>query len=843
MTRPFAFLKFPVDLMHTFASRSNRHSNQSLQKSARVWVILILILTINTRVSSQNLTLTELFNICKKENWDEVNEFLQKKGWEYYESSKGDDEHYSTITWSFQKESYNDNAQGWFYLYTFEGLPNKISCLITNKQTYNNLKTAINTAGMKLINSSIHDNEIETTYGNANFIVSVRTTKREREETYYEKSSLTTYSIDVINKAGVYDKDNGLKKIFDDDGNLESEFTLKDGKLHGATKSYYSNGQVKLASFFLNGKKHGISKEYDEEGNLTAEYTFQNGEPTGPYKQYENGKLKLSGSLISGKKNGQFKIYDSDGLLDIEYVAKDDLRDGKYTEYYYKDGILILKVTGQYLNGEKVGLWQTIKIKDKESEILDFTNYINGERNGAFKDVRQDSIIFGTYKNGNLHGEYRIFKNLSAWLTGVLDGDTTNSPLITKGYYTNGMKSGLWKFNSMAKSLVREGRYSNDLKTGEWKYYHEKYVDEKSNLLSYSGQLYLTENYELDKKNGKSVRLSYFDKQRVKCDTEKNKSLTPVDTCYSWKYIRVLETAYYKKDILFGPYEFQDSTGRVVSKGSFINNEKDGEWTESYVDSGVNGDEFYVYLKGNYSNGKRTGLWIKYFEGDLIFASHSYLNGKLHGKSTQYLSADKPREEQFFENGYLKKVNAFDSLGNSIRDTYEILSETESEIKCRRTQYNAEGKVSQTYRIKKDSPEPLNQDFFEFYFLIKTGKLSDGVTGFLDGELKVFNPEGKLVLEGALLKEAKVGLWKYYYYDLDIYTEQEFLNNTGGVEKFYSLNTGKPYSGKFIRKHPNGKVKNEFKISDGLRNGTSKYFDETGKLEKSTKYEKGVLVK
>ena len=79
----------------------------NIQNMKRVFLIVILLLA-NTISYSQNLSINELFALSNKQNWDEVNEYLLKKGWEYYESSKGDDTHYNTITWSYEKENYSD---------------------------------------------------------------------------------------------------------------------------------------------------------------------------------------------------------------------------------------------------------------------------------------------------------------------------------------------------------------------------------------------------------------------------------------------------------------------------------------------------------------------------------------------------------------------------------------------------------------------------------------------------------------------------------------------------------------------------------------------------------------
>lgn len=67
---------------------------------------LQLLLFLSSLSFAQNLTLSELFAISNKSNWDEVNEYMSNKGWDYYESSKGYVTHCSTINWAFKKEDW-----------------------------------------------------------------------------------------------------------------------------------------------------------------------------------------------------------------------------------------------------------------------------------------------------------------------------------------------------------------------------------------------------------------------------------------------------------------------------------------------------------------------------------------------------------------------------------------------------------------------------------------------------------------------------------------------------------------------------------------------------------------
>lgn len=810
-------------------------------------IAIIFIVCITSYVYSQNLALSETMALCNKSEWDGVNEYLLKKGWEYHESSKGDDDHYSTITWSYNKENYGDKAHGWFYLYTYKGLPNKIRYSFSNKLSYNTLKKGISISGMKQIDNMIGDNEIETKYANSNFIVSIKTEKRERKESYDSDNSVTAYTLEVIKKSGIYDNENGLKKIYDINGNIESEYTLKDTRINGLAKAYYSNGQVKVVSTYINGTKHGGSKEYDEEGNLTAEYNYLGGEPSGAYKIYENGKLKMTGGLLNGDKNGLFKVYDEEERIDKEYNMKLGFLDGAYAEYYYEEGKLLVKVTGFYANDQKTGLWQTIKIKEKGTELIEFKTYVNDKKNGAFKEVSKDSIIFGAYKNGILDGSYKVYRSLTALLLGGLHGDTTNCALVATGSYNEGQKNGYWKYYSWSKGLIKEGRYYNDLESGEWKYYFENYVDEKGKQLSYSGKLFLIENYADGKKSGKEMRYAYLKRKEVPCDTTGNRNVNPLDTCHKMVYQKVFQTSYYKNGDLYGPIEYKDSAGVLRYKGNFVNGEKDGFWIESYTgDALTNFDNFYSYKKGNYSLGKRIGQWTLqwngYTEENKVQTTYNYKNGLLDGKIISLHDNGKSASIALLENGNMKSVQVYDSLGVNIIRSYELTSETSYDLKCIKTEVEDDGsKVSQEYWIKKNRSYPVDPEYFELFFAFRTGRKSDGTTGFPDGQFKLYNSNNKIITEGFYSKETKTGKWKFYY-DSNVFTEQDFSNNVGSIEKYFVLATAQPFSGKFIQKFANGKIKYEYKISDGLRDGKSKYYDENGNVIKTEKYKKGILL-
>jgi antitoxin component YwqK of YwqJK toxin-antitoxin module len=807
----------------------------------KIYGIIILILT-NISFQAQSLSVIELIQLSNKPNWESANTTLVSKGWEYYDSKAGDDENYNTVTWAFEKSNFDDKAQCWFKLFTYVGFPNKIIYTFRSKIIYNTIKQTLSANGFKYIDSEIKDDEVISKYVNPNFIIELSYMQKESDD--YSGVTYTSYLVTVIKKAGIYDNQNGLKQIFDDNGNLESEYTLKDGVANGSTHAYYPNGKLKITFNYIDGKKQGISREYEENGDLTAEYNYLNGEPNGNFKIYENNKLKLIGSLLNGKRNGQFKVYNEEGRIYKEYDIKSDLPEGNYVEYYYDEGKLLYKVKGFYLNNEKTGKWQTIKITENGSEIIEFNTYIKNEKNGSFKEVRNDSIVFGTYKNGILDGSYKVYQSLKASILGGLHGDTTNCPLITVGNYSEGLKNGYWKFYSWSKKLIREGRYYNNLETGEWKYYFDNYVDAKGKSLPFSGKLFLTRTFEDGRKSGKETRYAFLENKKVPCDTINNRNINPLDTCYTVVFQNVFQTAYYKNDDLNGPTELKDSADVITEKGNFIHGKKDGLWLESYVNKDINDKNYYTYLRGNYIGGLETGNWDEFVTEDFIFAKYNYTYGKLNGKTTYYNRLKRPYEELYFKNGQFTELYIYDSLGDYILRSYLIFNETKDSYNCKKTIFFRNGKAShsQVYTFKKKNSEKINYNLFEFIFITSIGENSDGSSGYPDGEFKVYDNKERVISEGTVYKKDKIGVWKYYYYDVNIYTEQEFINsNNYGFERYFTFTTKQLFSGKFVQKYDNGKLKFEFKISEGLRDGKSKYFSKDEKNINIEKYEKGVL--
>ena len=217
---------------------------------------------------------------------------------------------------------------------------------------------------------------------------------------------------------------------------------------------------------------------------------------------------------------------------------------------------------------------------------------------------------------------------------------------------------------------------------------------------------------------------------------------------------------------------------------------------------------------------------------DKPFATYTYEGGLLHGKATM------PDEERYFEKGKLKKAICYDSLGN-ISGSYDLIYSDGNNLICRRSLTIDDQKLLDTFSLPLDTDDAsiyysdsnLDRPFFFIFTLKATAQ----------GPVTLSDKSGKILMEGNLNGKNKIGTWKWYYYDQNVCIERAFENSEATTETFKVISSKSPFSGTFSEKFPVGGLKSQIKVSDGLRNGNSKYFDENGKIEKTIKYKKGSI--
>jgi len=782
-----------------------------------------------------NLGLNEMLNFTQKKDWDYINDILLDKGWTYNNSEKGDA--INSITWSFDKDYSTDKARGWFYVYTYNEVPAKIAFNFFNKTTYNNIKSSISKNGFKLTDTKIDDDNITATYSNANYVVKLVTSKSETD------NSIVSYVVRIIKKGGYFDQDNGPKEEFDEAGNLKYKYYLKEGKISGPVTAYNENGSLSYEAKYTNGVLNGVKKFYDQYGNLTEESNFINGELNGPFVIYNNGNIIKKGGIKNGKYEGNFYEYNEDGKIAFEYYYKNGVLEGKYCRNFYNnEGKLSGKYCGLYSNDLENGLWRNIILDSKEEKTIEFWNYTNGELNGDFKEIKNDSIFIGNYKNGLLNGSLNIYSNRFAVILGQDFDDSLNWKLIETGEYFNGEKNGYWKyFYDLTGNISKEGNYIKDEKQGAWKYYIDNLIDNEKNSSSANDNLYLISNYQNGNKNGKEEQYSSIIKTQIPCDThEKN---TIEDSCYSYKRIFFKQVANYKNGEPNGEYIYEDTSGITLIKGNYIAGEKNGFWLESIKVAQDSGKSAYKFQEGNYKQGIRDGEWISYYKKDCINKIYIFEEGVLNGKCSEYACPNRKLSDRYYENGVFVKLSLFDSLGLGIQYEYEISDVKPNSYKCNYTTYDNSGSVSQEYTMLKKEDEDIDSDLFEINFLFKAILDTIGAEAYPDGKYRVADKKERVLIEGNVYKFSKLRFWNLYNYEKNILVVLEYVDNEVVRENYLTIENRQPYSGKYKGYNANGSISCDIDVENGLKDGKTKLYTEDGKLKAILKYKKGVLKK
>jgi antitoxin component YwqK of YwqJK toxin-antitoxin module len=748
-------------------------------KKKLTFIVLMSVCYLNG--FGQKLTASDLTNLCEKKDWNEVNKTLLSKGWFYYNSQKGENEKYNTITWAYNKDRNNDEAEAWFSLFTFENIPNKIE--YTKSANEREYLLFINTlyANRFNLNATGFDEEQKVSY------YAKKGYKLDLGYGNFAEDGSKGYIVTLIKKGGIFDLKIPEKK------------------------DYYENGQkVKL--------------------------TMSNGKRNGPFKVYDSiGNLKITGNFINDKEDGKFIEYEN-GKKQFEYWKKNDLKNGEYIYYSYDDSNkLHLKNYGQYINDEENGTWKLFHLYDSKEKLMQHTNYVKGSKEGKFLEVRNDSLIVGNYKDDDLHGSYKIYidKNRTS-NGGFVNTNTSKLSLITTGQYIEGEKTGCWKTYERTTGLLKsEGNYLKDYKTGEWKLYYSNVVKQKGKPKKNQSELLETTHFSEGMRNGKSTRYFQMSK-KYPCD-ELDKNGVKLDSCIKQTYTKILEKAYFINDKLTGPFELRDSINQIISKGTYLNGLKEKEWT-------IRNPETGLIEKGNFKADKKEGKWISYNQNNQVVVESNFRYDELDGEYIEYNNLNSFKNIKKFNSGLLKELIVYDSLGLSITTKFKINEYGSEHFKCIKTDYYLDNSItSQEYWV--DEEYEIQHESFEDDFNWKTDNKSDENAGYPDGEYTYLDTNGKSLVTGTYFKENKIDKWTYFYYDKDLKIEVNYVDNVLKDELYSKLN-GELYSGEFTNSIENNKVKTVSEIKKGLRNGRTTFIDlNTNKVIEEQIYKNGILKK
>ncbi len=213
-------------------------------------------------------------------------------------------------------------------------------------------------------------------------------------------------------------------------------FPVKNDTLTYRKEYYYESGKINYTGQILDGSKSGVWIWWYENGNRKDKCKYKNGfyvdtvyhwYKNGKIKQleilsgrkvrtegcsvcdgniirfFENGKLKEKFKTLNNKIQGTYLTYEKNGNWKIRTYRNDTLN-GPSTEYIKENG-KIIKVYGQYKNGNEDGLWKWFNNKNKLYQTATFEEgfyngqYLKFHPNGKIKE--KANLINGEY-NGEV---------------------------------------------------------------------------------------------------------------------------------------------------------------------------------------------------------------------------------------------------------------------------------------------------------------------------------------------------------------------------------------------------------------------------------------------------------
>lgn len=446
---------------------------------------------------------------------------------------------------------------------------------------------------------------------------------------------------------------NGYQKFTYPDGKLSSEGLIREGKPDGYWKSYYQNGKLKSEGNRKEFELDSLWKFYNEQGKLILEINYKKGKKNGirasyldketireNFKNdvkegytryyYPDGKIKLEIPFVKGTEQGFGKEYASDGTiitlteykkgfivdrLRINRKDKGNLKQGKWFVFYESGSI---KQEGTYRDDQKDGYF---KDYTESGDLQKISKYVMGElqpeaeeiaklqtRNEYYPDGKLK--VSAMYRNDSPEGIRREYKP---------DGTLEKSVLYHNGLVAgegnvldDGNKDGHWKEFFTDGSLKAEGNYEDGKPVGEWKYYHL---------------------------NSKVEQSGKFNKQGKP------------DGRWKWYYEdgKLLREENYHNGLRDGLLSEYDEDGKLIQEGEFVNGEEDGPWIY------LTGDD---YVKGNFRDGLRTGMWYSFLlsrnddkTDSLLMFKGNFIDDLPDGKHIRYWENGKVHDEGLFVMG------------------------------------------------------------------------------------------------------------------------------------------------------------------------------------------------
>ncbi len=138
-----------------------------------------------------------------------------------------------------------------------------------------------------------------------------------------------------------------------DANGLKTEYTVdkKTRKKEGYFRRYFESGSLMEEAQYKNNVLNGERKLFLDNGSLQSLENYSNGLYNGPYKAFfADGKLEQEGQYTANEMSGEWKTYYPGGQLKEIVTFANNLENGPFKEFYPSG---VLKAEGNYRDGDK----------------------------------------------------------------------------------------------------------------------------------------------------------------------------------------------------------------------------------------------------------------------------------------------------------------------------------------------------------------------------------------------------------------------------------------------------------------------------------------------------------
>ncbi|GEM_PF-1252476 len=411
---------------------------------------------------------------------------------------------------------------------------------------------------------------------------------------------------------------------------------------------YYQNGE-KIIVDYVNDKVEGKLFKYYNNGVLAYELDYRNNLPYNLIQINDTSGNRIeANTLIEG--TGKLNCYYDNGLLFSSFEYKNQLIAGKFCRYY-ESGVVMEE---GFLYTNKVKSYKKTKPIEKCIDLnlfsawqLNFTtctNFTNFNIDGSIRYKLQSSFndsigenifICENYKNSKLLSKEYLWRGLefgrvnNFYDNGMLK-NTGNYIIINKDSIKISVKNGVFKYYYPNGFLKAEINYKNGQEAGVSYFYDDSGNLKRTKVIKENGEIYnIYENDTVNRidaegrKQGKWIRLPYSRNENNCYDIpDQIKYYKNDKSIGTWEYY-----GYYGKqqivwqDSIHAYCKIWDDNGMLIEEGSMINEIRHGEWKEYHHKKG------YLIFKGQYSCGKREGLWQEYNKNGKISKEIEFIDG------------------------------------------------------------------------------------------------------------------------------------------------------------------------------------------------------------------------